>query len=108
MGHPLNDSLVLIAHLTALFLFVAIEAPKEIMDLAHKALCEFVVLLELKVLVHTECGEARVFFQSCSGCIRSRWKSQEYEISTSEMLHLSFLLLCLGNSYSLNTVMCCQ
>ena len=39
--------LVLIVHLTALSLLVTIEAPKMIMDSVHKALCEFVVLLEL-------------------------------------------------------------
>lgn len=42
--------LVLIVCLPALFLFVTIEAPKMIVDLVHKALCEFVVLLELEGL----------------------------------------------------------
>lgn len=42
--------LVLIICLPALFLFVTIEAPKMIVDLVHKALCEFVVLLELEGL----------------------------------------------------------
>lgn len=42
--------LVLIVHLAALFLFITIEAPKKIMDLVHKALCEFVVLLALESL----------------------------------------------------------
>lgn len=44
--------LVLIVCLPALFLFVTIEAPKMIADLVHKAkaLCEFVVLLELEGL----------------------------------------------------------